>query len=73
MAIIFGTIIIVSHVAYGMHIETNLIMSVGDSWYSYGAMGLIAAHLIIGFMIIANPLSKELENLFNTPEEGKYN
>jgi hypothetical protein len=73
MAFIFGTIVVISYVAYDVKIEPNLFMSLGDSWCSIAAIGLMIAHLILGFIIIANPLSQQLENLFNTPQECKYN
>uniref|UniRef100_A0A2S2PV93 Vacuolar amino acid transporter 1 n=1 Tax=Sipha flava TaxID=143950 RepID=A0A2S2PV93_9HEMI len=70
MAFIFGTIVVISYVAYDVKIEPNLFMSLGDSWCSIAAIGLMIAHLILGFIIIANPLSQQLENLFNTPQES---
>lgn len=72
MAFIFGTIVVASYVAYDVKIEPNLFISLGDSWCSFGAISLMIAHLILGFLIIANPLSQQLENLFNTPEICKY-
>lgn len=73
MAFVFGTVVAVSYVAYGMEIKPNLFMSLGDSWYSYTAISLMAAHLVIGFLIIANPLAQQLEIIFNTPQESKFN
>ncbi|XP_025207479.1 amino acid transporter AVT3B-like [Melanaphis sacchari] len=67
LAILFGSIVVGGYIVYGHTINPNILMSLGDSWLSYAAIILMAAHLILGFVIIVKPVSEQVESFFNTP------
>lgn len=76
LAVLFASIVIGGYMIYGIEIHPNLLMSLGDSWMTYVAVILISAQLIVGFLIIVNPVSKFFEehvlDTSSTDERGKY-
>jgi len=72
LTILFGSIVVGGYIVYGHTINPNILMSLGDSWLSYAAIVLMAAHLILGFIIMVKPVTGQLESFFNTPLRSKY-
>ncbi|XP_050526975.1 uncharacterized protein LOC126897437 [Daktulosphaira vitifoliae] len=54
---------------YGDRINTNIMLSLNETWITSIANTLIACHLILGFIIIINPVSLQLELFFNVPNK----
>lgn len=61
LAVLFVSIVIGGYTIYGNDMYSNLLMSLGNSWMSYVAIMLVSAHLIVGFLIIVNPVSQFFE------------
>ncbi|KAL4135307.1 hypothetical protein QTP88_006923 [Uroleucon formosanum] len=66
LTILFGSIVVGGYIVYGHTINPNILMSLGDSWLSCAAIVLMAAHLILGFVIMVKPVSEQVESFVNT-------
>jgi len=52
---------------YGETVAPNIALTLGDSWLVDTSNLLMACHLILAFLIVTNPVSQELEHIFNVP------
>lgn len=71
LTILFGAVVVGGYMVYGHTINPNILMSLGDSWLSYSALILMAAHLVLGFVIMAKPVTEQAESFF-TSTQGKH-
>lgn len=52
---------------YGDAVAPNIALTLGESWLVDVANLFMACHLILAFLIVTNPVSQELEHIFNVP------
>lgn len=63
MPVVFG-----GYFFYGEDTKENILLSLPDGPMTTSANILIAVHLILAFLILANPISQGLEEILNVPQ-----
>ena len=54
-------------IVYGTNVDGNILQSIPDGALRVTAEVLITCHVMFAFVIILNPLSQDMEELFNVP------
>lgn len=69
LAVLFGLVVAGAYLVYGDAIKPNVLLSLGkNSWMTQGAIILMVIHLMLSFVITANPVSRHFESFFNIPD-----
>ncbi|XP_008188121.1 amino acid transporter AVT1J isoform X1 [Acyrthosiphon pisum] len=66
LTILFSSVVVGGYIIYGHTINPNIIMSLSDSWVSYAAVILMAGHLVLGFVIMAKPVTEQAESFLSS-------
>lgn len=61
-------IAVAAYFVYGESVQPNVIMSLTPSPLTYFANLFMACHLILAFIIIINPVSQDIEEIFQVPK-----
>ncbi|XP_050430990.1 uncharacterized protein LOC126839630 isoform X2 [Adelges cooleyi] len=64
---LYVPIVLGGYLVYGDKINQNIALSLSPTWLTTIANTLMATHLILGFIIIINPVSQQLELFCNVP------
>ena len=54
-------------IVYGTNVDGNILQSIPDGALKVAAEVLITCHVMFAFVIILNPFSQDMEELFNIP------
>lgn len=61
------------YLTYGSNVNNNIILSLtGKSTIKLSAQALMAGHLFFAFLIVANPVNQEIEELLGIPKGILY-
>ena len=72
MLAIYSSVSIAGFVVIGDAMENaNILYNMDRNWILYTVIILITSHLLLGFIIVINPVSQDLEGLFRIPD-SKY-
>lgn len=56
------------YIVYGDDVKQNILLSLGNSSLSHGAIILIMGHLMLAFIITVNPISRHFEIYLDIPD-----